>query len=383
LRLVRLAFFLALGCVLLALAPASAHLAGSHALAVPKVDLPRLAEPIAPPVEAGGAFYTYEPDPALLRIEVLSQNVINQLRINGLDPEWRNGFFVTQNPWTKFDPEGLSAGSQVNDGLRYLSSVSFGEGYQAIAEVTGLAQAGAGLRNLATGNVSRGDLARATGITGAGRLVSGDVSGGELAAAAGVDRVGAGATRLANEGLSAGVLNDASEALPRATLTGAGVVGVGATVAKVSGFGKAAVTKAAKVNAANKASAQSTAPTQTASTTAAVSEGEAAAAIPEKLYRGGGSNPGNLTPRPKDEGMLSTRDSLSNPWPLAPGQKPPLPAGEPIQVIDTSKLPVGSVKVDGAPHGSQPPGHVSIGPNVPAEKVKSAIVETIPKSKTK
>jgi hypothetical protein len=182
--------------------------------------------------------------------------------------------------WSKFDPEGLSAGSQVNDGLRYLSSVSFGEGYQAIAEVTGLAQAGAGLRNLATGNVSRGDLARATGLTGAGRLVSGDVSGGEFAAAAGVDHVGAGAARLANEGLSAGVLNDASEALPRATLTGAGVVGVGATAAKVSGLGKAAVTEAAEVNAANKASAQSTAPTQTASTTAAVSEGEAAAAAP-------------------------------------------------------------------------------------------------------
>jgi RHS repeat-associated protein len=100
-------------------------------------------------------------------------------------------------------------------------------------------------------------------------------------------------------------------------------------------------------------------------------------AIPERVYRGGGKNPGNLTPRPIDEGMLSTRDSLSNPWPLNAGQKPPLKAGEPIQVIDTSKLPSGSVIPDGAPFGSQPPGHVSIGPNVPADVIKDAIIETI------
>jgi hypothetical protein len=76
--------------------------------------------------------------------------------------------------------------------------------------------------------------------------------------------------------------------------------------------------------------------------------------------------------------MLSARDSLSNPWPLAPGQQPPLPAGKPIQVIDTSRLPAGSVVPDGIP-----PGHVSIGPNVPAQTVKDAIIETIPASATR
>jgi hypothetical protein len=101
------------------------------------------------------------------------------------------------------------------------------------------------------------------------------------------------------------------------------------------------------------------------------------AEVPEYLYRGGKTNPGNLTPRPSDNGMLSTRDSLSNPWPLPPGAKPPLPADAPIQVIQTSKLPPGTVHVDGAPFGPMAPGHASIGPNVPAQTVKDAIVETI------
>jgi hypothetical protein len=105
--------------------------------------------------------------------------------------------------------------------------------------------------------------------------------------------------------------------------------------------------------------------------------------IPSTVYRGGGKNPGNLTPRPVDQGMLSTRDSLSNPYPLKPGQRAPLPAGQPIQVIDTSKLPTGSVVRDGAPFGPQQAGHASIGPNVPAETVKQAIKETIPASETK
>lgn len=104
----------------------------------------------------------------------------------------------------------------------------------------------------------------------------------------------------------------------------------------------------------------------------------ASAETPALLYRGGGSNPSSLTPRPVDNGMLSTRGSLSNPWPLQPGQKPPLPAGQPIQVIDTARLPTGSVVVDGAPFGAQAPGHVSIGPNVPAPIVKEAIVKTLP-----
>jgi len=123
-------------------------------------------------------------------------------------------------------------------------------------------------------------------------------------------------------------------------------------------------------------------PAAPATTPAAPATASAAPAVPPLVYRGGGKNPGNLTPRPVDQGMLSTRDSLSNPWPLAPGQKPPLPAGQPIQVIDTSKLPAGSVVPDGAPNGDLPAGHVSIGPNVPADVVKDAIVETIPKTVT-
>jgi len=73
--------------------------------------------------------------------------------------------------------------------------------------------------------------------------------------------------------------------------------------------------------------------------------------VPSVIYRGGGKNPGSLTPRAVDEGMLSTRDSLSNPWPLAPGQKPTFPFGGPYQVIDTAKLLPGTVIRDGAPFG--------------------------------
>ncbi len=102
--------------------------------------------------------------------------------------------------------------------------------------------------------------------------------------------------------------------------------------------------------------------------------------VPAKIFRGGGKNPGSLTPRPKDGGFLSARDSLSNP--ISKRRKPPLASGEPIQVIDTSKLPPGSVRVDGG-IGGRAPGHVSIGPNVPAQTIKDAIVETIPRSVTK
>ena len=108
--------------------------------------------------------------------------------------------------------------------------------------------------------------------------------------------------------------------------------------------------------------------------------GDATKEVPPFIFRGGGKNPGSLTPRPKDEGFLSARDALSNP--TKRGRKAPLESGEPIQVIDTSKLPRGSVIVDGGV-GGRAPGHVSIGPNVPAQTIKDAIVETIPKSATR
>ncbi|QQP98573.1 RHS repeat domain-containing protein [Lysobacter enzymogenes] len=95
--------------------------------------------------------------------------------------------------------------------------------------------------------------------------------------------------------------------------------------------------------------------------------------LPQFLYRSGGANPGNLTPRTSDGGMLSTRSSASNPFPLKEGQQPVLPSSKGYVVIETDKLPAGSVVVDGAPYGRMPPGHVSIGPNVPSDVIKKAI----------
>jgi RHS repeat-associated protein len=96
--------------------------------------------------------------------------------------------------------------------------------------------------------------------------------------------------------------------------------------------------------------------------------------IPELIYRGGGSNPRNFAP--SADGMVSTRGTLSNPWPCDP-LKAPLPATKDIQVIETAKLPKGSVVPDGAPYGPQPEGHVSIGPNVPPATIKAALKKPI------
>ncbi|MCA9933099.1 MAG: hypothetical protein KC415_04210, partial [Anaerolineales bacterium] len=85
------------------------------------------------------------------------------------------------------------------------------------------------------------------------------------------------------------------------------------------------------------------------------------------IYRGGGTNPGNLTPRPQDKGMLSFRDSLSNPYPLAEGQRPVLEPGKGYFGVHTSHLSPGSVIFDNVP-----PGHVSVY-NVPPEVMQEAI----------
>jgi RHS repeat-associated protein len=103
---------------------------------------------------------------------------------------------------------------------------------------------------------------------------------------------------------------------------------------------------------------------------------------PPFVYRAGGRNPGNFRARPQDGGMVSGRDSLTNPWPLPPGEPPPLPVGKPIQKIDTSRLPPGTVHPDGIPYGPMPPGHVSIGPNVDPNVIRGGIVDTIPGSAT-
>jgi hypothetical protein len=87
------------------------------------------------------------------------------------------------------------------------------------------------------------------------------------------------------------------------------------------------------------------------------------------VFRGGGTNPGNLTPRASDNGALSFRSSLSNPWPLQPGQNPVFKPGQPYFGVDISKLPGGSVVFDNIP-----PGHVSI-INVVVQVLKDAVIE--------
>jgi len=85
------------------------------------------------------------------------------------------------------------------------------------------------------------------------------------------------------------------------------------------------------------------------------------------IFREGTPNPSNLKPRPKDQGNLSFRDSLSNPFPLAPGHRPVLRPGQPFLGVNTSKLPPGCVIPDNVP-----PGHVSVR-NVPVEVLQETI----------
>jgi hypothetical protein len=77
--------------------------------------------------------------------------------------------------------------------------------------------------------------------------------------------------------------------------------------------------------------------------------------IPEIIYRGGKPNPGNLTPRAIDNGNLSFRDSISNPYPLEPGQRPVFGLGDGYFGLSTKNLPPGSVIPDNIP-----PGHVTV-----------------------
>ena len=91
--------------------------------------------------------------------------------------------------------------------------------------------------------------------------------------------------------------------------------------------------------------------------------------LPERVFRAGNPNPANLRPRPIDGGKLSFRDSLSNPWPLRPGQRPVFEPGDPYFAVDPSKLPPGTVFVD-----DRPPGHVSVVGATP-EEIKNAVVE--------
>jgi RHS repeat-associated protein len=89
--------------------------------------------------------------------------------------------------------------------------------------------------------------------------------------------------------------------------------------------------------------------------------------LPSIIYREGTPSPSNLTPRAVDNGNLSFRDSISNPYPLAPGQRPVFRPGEPYFGVNTSKLPSGSIIND-----QIPPGHVSVR-GAPADTIKQAV----------
>jgi len=71
-----------------------------------------------------------------------------------------------------------------------------------------------------------------------------------------------------------------------------------------------------------------------------------------------------LVPRPKDNGELSFRDSISN----ALGEEPVLRSGKEFIAVDISKLPPGSVIWDNVPDG-----HVSV-KNVPLEIMQDALI---------
>src|SRR5262249_12573738 len=84
--------------------------------------------------------------------------------------------------------------------------------------------------------------------------------------------------------------------------------------------------------------------------TGAAEEQAGGGSIPGQIFREGTPNPSNLRPRPSDQGVLSFRDSLSNPWTppelRPPNWQPVFRPGEPYFSIDTSQLPPGAVYPD-------------------------------------
>jgi RHS repeat-associated protein len=97
--------------------------------------------------------------------------------------------------------------------------------------------------------------------------------------------------------------------------------------------------------------------------------------VPEVIYRAGKPSPSNLTPRAVDNGNLSFRNSLSNPWPLEPGQRPVFQHGDDFFGIETKYLPNGSVIPDNIP-----PGHVTVR-GVSPDVLKDAATKTKIKGK--
>jgi hypothetical protein len=91
--------------------------------------------------------------------------------------------------------------------------------------------------------------------------------------------------------------------------------------------------------------------------------------IPRVIYRAGKPNPGNFKPRAIDNGNLSFRDSLSNPWPRSPDDRPVFSIGESYFGVDPSRLPPGTVARD-----DNPPGHLVVG-EVSPDVLRAAVVE--------
>lgn len=80
--------------------------------------------------------------------------------------------------------------------------------------------------------------------------------------------------------------------------------------------------------------------------------------MPKSVYRSARSNQSaikDVTAREKDQGRVSFRESQSNPI----GSQPVLTPGGPFIEVDVSKLPPGTVILDGGMDGNAP-GHVSV-----------------------
>jgi hypothetical protein len=98
------------------------------------------------------------------------------------------------------------------------------------------------------------------------------------------------------------------------------------------------------------------------------------ARIPDKsvariLYRAGRPSPSNLRPRAVDQGELSFRDSLSNPWPQKSGGRAVFVPGDHYFGIDATRFPTGTFRRD-----PEEPGHV-LGANATSEEYQGAVVE--------
>jgi hypothetical protein len=256
--------------------------------------------------------------------------------------------YVRQNPWTAFDPEGLDmarAGTALTKGNYLLAALE----YTMVADTIRTYDVAEYLGNTATGSYG---LARESGDSKASATAQSAVM--VVSTVSGVRDLTEGITgaEMNYSGGKTGAVDDIRDQNgKRVVKTASGILQVSAVatgIQQAAGLG---------------ASAKSTLQTVTKEVTAAKET------VPPTIYREGNPSPGNLTPRAVDKGNLSFRDSLSNPWPLEPGQRPVLRSGESYFGVNTSKLPPGSVIPD-----NLPPGHISV-KDVPAPTLKDAVSE--------